>query len=251
MTLPTSISNLASWFKADAGTYKDSALTTAATADGDPVGGWVDQSGNAYNALQSTSANRPTLKLNQQNSLPTILFTSASSTFLTLGTALGRPRNYTIFCVMAVDSPTTRQIPHGSISSAGASDTAWGDYVVSQTGTTSASANPNFGDGTNNTSVYTPAVWVASTYNYMTYIHRDNDTTINVWKNGTQQSVTALSSAAYQNYGHVYNFSLGREGDYNGLYLQGHIGEFIVYNGALVPSDRASVESYLSTRWGI
>ncbi len=251
MTLPTSISSLACWFKADAGTYKDSALTTTATADGDPVGGWVDQSGNAYNALQSTSGNRPTLKLNQQHSLPTILFTSASSTFLTLGTALGRPRSFTIFSVMEVDSPTTRQCPHGSVNSTGTSETAWGSAVVSQTGCTAASAAPDYGDGSNLTLVYTPAVWTPNTYNYMSYVYRDNDNTIGIWANGVQQSVTALDSAAYENIGTTYDFSLGREGLFNGLYLQGHIGEFIVYDTNLLPTDRSAVESYLSTRWGI
>lgn len=43
--------------------YQDSGFTTAATADGDPVGGWKDLSTNALHMTQGTSGNRPLLKI--------------------------------------------------------------------------------------------------------------------------------------------------------------------------------------------
>lgn len=52
--------------------FQNSTLTTPATADGDPVGGWKDKSGNARHLTQATSSKRPTLKTNIQNGLPVV-----------------------------------------------------------------------------------------------------------------------------------------------------------------------------------
>jgi hypothetical protein len=61
------------WLKADAGLEQTSGGTPA-TADGDPVGRWLDQSGNGRHVSQATGSLRPTLKLNIQNSLPVVQF---------------------------------------------------------------------------------------------------------------------------------------------------------------------------------
>lgn len=47
--------------------FQDSTLTTPVAADGDKIGGAVDQSGNAVNFLQATAGNRPTYKAAIQN----------------------------------------------------------------------------------------------------------------------------------------------------------------------------------------
>lgn len=66
---PASISGLQLWLDAsDASTlFTDSAGTTAAVADGDPVGCWKDKSGNGMNVLQTDGTKKPILKINQQN----------------------------------------------------------------------------------------------------------------------------------------------------------------------------------------
>jgi hypothetical protein len=58
---PRSISGLALWLDAsDASTlFQDVAATTPATATSDPVGAWLDKSGNARHATQSTAGSRP------------------------------------------------------------------------------------------------------------------------------------------------------------------------------------------------
>ncbi len=60
------------WFKADAGTYQTQG-GTAATANNDPIGYWVDQGLNGHSIAQATAGNRPLLKTNYQNSLPAVL----------------------------------------------------------------------------------------------------------------------------------------------------------------------------------
>jgi hypothetical protein len=71
---PLDISGLALWLDASDSTtlFQDSAGTTPAVANNDPVGLWKDKSGNARNASQATSANKPALLLNQFNGRPAV-----------------------------------------------------------------------------------------------------------------------------------------------------------------------------------
>jgi len=68
---PALLSNLAVWVDASdtSTTFQDSALTTPASANNDPVGGWKDKSGNNRHFLQATSGKRPLLKTAAFNGL--------------------------------------------------------------------------------------------------------------------------------------------------------------------------------------
>jgi hypothetical protein len=74
--LPTQIPGLVAWFDASSGMFQDSAGTTPAAADADPVGKWTDQSGQGNHATQGTTGNKPQLKLAIQNGKPTVRFTT-------------------------------------------------------------------------------------------------------------------------------------------------------------------------------
>lgn len=69
---PNQIANLVLWVKADTGTYQDSGGTTPASADGDPVRLWKDQSGGGNDLSCDIDAKRPNLKLNVLNGRPTV-----------------------------------------------------------------------------------------------------------------------------------------------------------------------------------
>lgn len=71
---PRSIPGLALWLDGARGLWQDSARTTPATADGDPVGAWDDQSGNGRNATQATASKRGTLKLGIVNGRQVVRF---------------------------------------------------------------------------------------------------------------------------------------------------------------------------------
>lgn len=246
------LSRLACWFKADAGTWQDTAMTIAASADSDPIGAWADQSGNEFHAKQTVSGNRPVLLLNQLNSLPTVQFTANSQQFLSLGSVLSKPRAWSVFAIMSTASPLTRQSPFGSVNSAGQSSTAWGNAVISQLNCIPRSSAPDFGDGGSGlTLVHTPAIWTADVYNCIGLIHRDNEASILTTRNGEVQSLTIKSATASACTGPASSFTLGREGDYNGLYLDGSIAEIIVYTSDLLPVDRKTVENYLMSKWGL
>ena len=72
---PSDIASLFGWYDANQEVYQDSSFTTPATADGDPVGGWKDLSGNGRHLIQSVDGNRPTLKLGIQNGKNILRFT--------------------------------------------------------------------------------------------------------------------------------------------------------------------------------
>lgn len=71
---PSSIPGLQLWLDAsDSSTlFQDSAGTTPAAADNDPVGYWGDKSGNGKHATQGTTANKFTRKNNIQNGHPAL-----------------------------------------------------------------------------------------------------------------------------------------------------------------------------------
>lgn len=61
MAVPSDYAGLEFHYQYNTGYWQDSARTTPATAGGDPIGAWDDQSGNARHATQVTNARRPTL----------------------------------------------------------------------------------------------------------------------------------------------------------------------------------------------
>jgi hypothetical protein len=65
MAVPSDLSGLRLWLKADA-------LT--GLADGDPVTTWTDSSGNAFNPAQATTAKKPLYKTSILNGLPIVRF---------------------------------------------------------------------------------------------------------------------------------------------------------------------------------
>ncbi len=96
--VPTDIPGLQLWLKADGTLWQDSARTTPATANNDPVGAWDDASGNANYAIQATAGFRPLLKTSVVNSKPVVRF-DGTDDFLAF-TATLVPAPVTVFVVL-------------------------------------------------------------------------------------------------------------------------------------------------------
>jgi len=90
----SSIAGLIMDLRSHAGTNQSSG-GSAATATNDPVGEWVDQSGNGNSPTEST--NKPTLQLSQVNGYPSVRF-DGTNDVLTKTFTLDAPFNY--FLVM-------------------------------------------------------------------------------------------------------------------------------------------------------
>lgn len=94
--VPETLTNLHAWYKADGTLWQDSARTTPATANNDPVGAWDDASGNGGHALQSTAGLRPALNTSGPNSKPAVL---ANSDWLLATGLTGWTGGVTVFVV--------------------------------------------------------------------------------------------------------------------------------------------------------
>ncbi len=86
------------FYDASRGVWQDSARTTPAAANADVVGAWEDLSGNGYHAIQGTTANKPTLRLNVLSSLPVIRFDG--NDFLRKTSFADFSDNYTAFVIL-------------------------------------------------------------------------------------------------------------------------------------------------------
>jgi hypothetical protein len=224
--LPSSLSGLKLWVKADTGVFQDAARTTAATADGDPVGGWADQSGSANHLSQSTSTKRGTLKLALQNSLPGVRFDGVDDFMDAAANVLSAAAAFTAFIV----HKTTGDV----IWSGGGLGVTNNQLRIGQGGTYTLSMF----DGANNPISLTAApartVWTQAEYQNGPHF----------WVNGTSRD----------NAGTIGNMTARRFFiDFGGTTapVNGDVGEIIIYDNALSAGDRGSVESYLSTRWAI
>jgi hypothetical protein len=214
---PTSVTGLAAWFKADAG--------TSTTTDGVAVSQWNDQSSGAHNLTQATGANQPLYKAAIQNGLPGVLFDGSNDSLDSAGVAVSQP-NTTFVAMKAVavgtngpnivNGITTRQVIEVIFGT-----TNFGFYA----GTSDISG------GAADTSAHSfSAVF--------------NGVSSQLWKDGT--------SIATGNPG-ANNLSGLRLGSFNNTATGGYNGylfEVLLYSGALSTTDRQSVEGYLRSRWG-
>jgi len=77
---PRSISGLALWLDAsDASTlFRDAAATIPATEADEPIGAWLDKSGNARHVTQATAGSRPTISATKQNGRNALAFNGSS-----------------------------------------------------------------------------------------------------------------------------------------------------------------------------
>lgn len=224
-TSPYGVPGAIAWYKADAETFQDSALTTAATTDSAPVGGWKDQTGLGHHLLQATSSARPTLRLSQRNGLPSIRFNGTNSQMqatYTLNPA------YHIFLVMKMNAWTNS-----------------GQILVGQTG--------NYGIIMN---ISTPILRV---WNGTGLSPNNSDLAIGAW--GIVQSLMNAGSSGHYKVNALTNSTVASGSAAGGLSLGADftptgftnidVGEMIVYNVALSDADETTIRNALATRWGM
>lgn len=216
---PSSISGLQLWLKADVGTFQDTGLTTPATADADPIGGWQDQSGLGNHVLQSTGANRPTLKLAIQNGRSIVRFDGVNDV-LTVGLARNQPT--TAFIVVKKTATGNRYVFDGSNTNAlfSPDETHWQAY----------------------SGVALAATAVPSNWNIVVGVFNGGSSKISI--NGTVGTGNAGANNATAT-------SIGAFNAGAAAWFAGDVAEVLVYNSALSDANRQSVETYLNGRWGV
>ncbi len=221
---PIPSSNLKLHLRSDAGVISSSSA----------VSEWNDLSGNGNNAVQSTSANQPTLVSNSMNGNPVIRFNGTNSK-LTLPTSatLGIQSNpYEMFIVGKSSSSNvqfliacgaTEQFEYHLNGSSGARFIPITSTYIDE-GTAGAFTDGNAHIFSARASATGGAVRVDGT---------DGGT--------SSGNILSSNSGALQ-------LGVRSDGTY---YLNGDIAEVILYNTNLSTSDRSTVEHYLADRYGI
>lgn len=184
---------------------------------------WYDQSGNARDATQATTANQPRLVLSAVNSMPGLDFDGAndvmeSATF----TGLAMPNTALIAHKADIGGA------HGFLSTTGNEHAMWAGGATYQVYGGGTGANPSpLVVPSGNAEIITP-VW--STTNTKFYINGGTDRTTNNVNSATLNSV--------------------RLGFYT-YYLNGYLLEVVVLNASISSADHNTIGTNMATRFGL
>lgn len=236
--IPLTVDGLLLWLKGDADTFQDSAKTIPAASDGDVLGAWADLSGFGNDALQSTTANKPLLKLAIVNNKPIIRFDGNNDTLsVALDLALSASDNLTIFFVSKPVSAANSKMVLGNQIDAGNRQglrILYDNLERIEFFTVSgAGASTSVRTGVDANFAIVVAVLDAGVQE--------------IYKNGslidsdTQEDMT----------GHSATLLLGINRSAGPSFFDGDIAEILIYNSALSTDDRQSIENYLNGRYAI
>lgn len=210
---PTDISGCVLWLPAD---------HIVGLSDGDPVAQWDDESGNGYNATQSTGSAKPTYKTGQQNGLPAVQF-DGGDTLTTAAVTLSQP--YTIFVVCSETSGSTNQ-----------------NIIADKT-----NIEATVFITSNNLSLYAGSTISQSggSSAWLVGAAIGNGASSNVFRNGS-----SVASGNPGTQGYSTGFIIGAfRGPVD--WFHGYIAEIICYDSSLSTGNREAVENYLGAKYGI
>jgi hypothetical protein len=216
--------------------------------DGTAVRIWSDQSGNGYDATQSTTAARPTYIASGLNGLPVVRFDGTDDNLALSGGALGMLRNVagaTVFLVVKYPANSTAMFPFAIRTNA----TTPRIQMLQSSANKFQTAGRRLDADTTITltstqSVTTNAVIQTAFADYQNTILRQ-------FINGTIDG----ENLSFQTSGNTSDtdsnaISIGATA-VPSFPLNGDIAEIIVYNRALNTSELSQVHRYLSRKWGI
>lgn len=231
------ITGLALWLDAsDAATlFQDSAGTTPATADADPIGKWADKSGNGKHVTQGTTANKPTLKLAIKNGLPVVRFDGGdvlSSALVTASTA------WTVIVAAEVRTGSNRTLIFNGTDGGGGDGWAVGSgFNVASKRTVFLRGVAFCEDGTIGGTAW--ELWAGS---------RASGGAISFRLNGASESTTPSSGAQATPTTSTF---IGGADATPAFPLTGDIAEIMVYSSALSTENIEAIEDYLNAKWAV
>jgi hypothetical protein len=255
------------WLDAsDANTLFDATTGGSLVAADGLVARWEDKSGNARHMTQATSGSRPTRKTAIQNSLAVLRFGDGVTVSVPSSTAIFKflhGSDHTLFFAVKPRALNTREFlfetgPHGS--GTGDAGSLGASCYFGTTGTVlhtcRAGATPEVSNLTSAGTVAAGTCYAVSivaqpsngTASLRSAIRINGGAAI---ANNTQSDSVSSSNARL-------DLTLGRGIGYNGdgsveydEYSDFDYCEVVIYNSALSNADRAAVESYLISKWGI
>ncbi len=218
--------NLASWYKADAGTFFDSGCTSPASAGG-AMRCWADQSGNNHHATMSDGSRLPTYQTNVSNGYSAVRFDN-SNDGLSIDGNLSLAAPYTVFSVFntAFPNETGRALDGGT-----------NGWFLGLEWTGFAHRLSYYAGG------YVGTVWPVTANQFYLTAAQNNGSASTFWIDdqsiGSNNSVTPPGTLGFGSAG------LGFRP------LGGDIVETLVYSTALSTVDQQRIETYLALKYGL
>ena len=219
-----------------------SGVHAPATATNDPVGAWLDKSGNNRHATSSTASQRPTLSATTQNSRRLLSLDGSDDRF-------------------SIAFPVTQNDPvslfvvarRGSGTWGGGGAGGYGSFLNGSGGTSSGpqlrvdTGNIELIGGSNRSSVVGSNVGVsACSIISGTVTNRDTALYIEGALVDSDAGAGTISSSGTRTAIGDWNPATGGGGP-----LQAFLAEMLVYRSALTAAERQCVERYLAFKWGI
>jgi len=223
------------------------ATDTSSRTGSSPVTAWRDKSVSVNSTTSVTGT--PVFTTNAINGREAILF-SGSSSFT--GSITGSGTTLTV-CIVGTQSNTCA-INGGLVCLGRSGQYDWADagsLAITQFQPLGSGLMLSTRNGVNSQTTNTGGTGLVngSTASPFVYILVFDETYVNTFLNGTQQTTANISSSgtfAYTNY--VIG---GRAGSSTNVFYTGYIGEVLVYQSSLTTSQRQQVEGYLAWKWGI
>jgi prepilin-type N-terminal cleavage/methylation domain-containing protein len=213
--IPSDLSDLSLWLRADKGITKDA---------NNFVAQWDDRSGNGNNAIQATGAAQPLLVNNGLNGEPVIRFDGADNFFLTNDITVGQASMFVVFKKTVGTNA----------------------YLIGN----SSQLYTGLANWSNNNTYYqdqymhylAAATGQISSFSSLACIYDGSNGVFYV-------NNISSGTAAYSDLNFAVNEIGGRYT--NSDDLNGDIAEIIIYNQALGDSDRQQVENYLNEKYNL
>jgi len=219
--------------------WLDANDSSTITLNGSTVSQWDDKSGNNYHISQATASNQPTYVTSVLNSKNIVRFDGVNDI---MSNASAQPvagsASRTIFYVFSCNSTFNGSNYEYGLYFGLASPVDGGVIAISQELAVRVSNGYRIFNQSNDDGSHAIISAVQDGTNVSNY---------SMWKNGSALSATTTRSRAL-NIGP--GIHLGAH-PVIANWFDGDIAEVIVYSSALSTSDRESVESYLSNKWGI
>lgn len=220
ITAPTDISGLQAWWKADSLGLSDNTL----------VATWSTAGGPSRDATAS-GTDRPTFKTAIQNGKAVVRFSTSVANALTFSTTT--IPNFSMFVCMSLT--TSNPIYGGPLRWRTAAESG---FVFAHDGTGVFQPLLSIWNGASEASNNHST----GTYSYPSAFGLwEMFSTPTIFNNGASVTISSGASgwSSGANIGHGYS------------YMDGDIGEIVVYDSVLSASDRAKVENYLNARWAM
>lgn len=245
---PAKVAGVMAWLDgSDYGSIQQSLGGNNSTADGDPVGAWLDKSGNGRHFVQSSGTNKPALKTNVINGRSVVRF-DAVNDYMDATGLTNTPASIHIFIVAKSEANSAYRRPLTWQSQSG---TAWPLYAIPM-----YSGGVNFDVRSSNGQELDGGVFRATTtissFFGFEFTYQANTKEGKIFKSG---SLLATSSNASHDT-LVASNKFARLGSGGVLatpasgYWGGDIAELIIFDSLKTGADLTSLRDYLTLKWG-